>query len=132
MCDNIPAVYISKLVKARKNHQCCECQKAIAPGDHYLKAKGLWEGEWSMFATCASCQKLWDYLEWMGWECPSHGELRDVIFSQGLVADSNPHGRGRACAISTEVDWLRIGVGGRFELVENMKGDQTFQTDALR
>jgi len=125
MCEQRgPDVYELKPVKARKSHRCCECQKAIAPGQHYWKAKGLWEGEWSAFSTCPECQNLWNHLESMGWECPSHGGLRDEIFSQGLVADSNPHGRGRSCAISSEVDWLRVGVGGRFELVGNLEDDR--------
>jgi len=124
MCEQQgPDVYESKPVKARKCHRCCECQRAIAPGEHYWRAKGLWEGEWSSFSTCAECQRLWDRLELMGWEFAFHGGLRDEIFSQGFVTDSDSDRRGRACAISTEVDWLRVGVGGRFELVENLEGD---------
>ena len=125
MCDSTPAdVYELKPVKARKCHRCCECQRAIAPGEHYWRAKGLWEGEWSAFSTCAGCQNLWNHLEVMGWECPSHGGLRDEIFSQGLVADSESDRSGRACAISAEVNWLRVGVGGKFELVENLENDR--------
>jgi len=48
---------------ARKPHICCECRRAIKPGERYQVISGLWEGEWSTYKTCESCADLRDALE---------------------------------------------------------------------
>jgi hypothetical protein len=44
--------------KARKHHTCSECGQPIAPGDTYEYVFGVWEGETSVFKTCALCDKI--------------------------------------------------------------------------
>lgn len=44
-----------KMVKARKEHRCCECHRTIQPGESYEKTVGNWEGAFSVFKTCAHC-----------------------------------------------------------------------------
>lgn len=53
-----PQVFTSKLVKARKVHQCYECGNAIKPGEMYELVKGLWDGRWSTYKTCWVCQAV--------------------------------------------------------------------------
>jgi hypothetical protein len=41
--------------KASKPYRCGECRAVINPGETYERFKGLWDGEWSTFVTCAGC-----------------------------------------------------------------------------
>lgn len=43
---------------ARKQHECCECDDTIEPGDQYEHAKGLWDGSWDEFRTCRICAAI--------------------------------------------------------------------------
>jgi hypothetical protein len=44
--------------KANKEHKCCECQGIITKGENYHLLKGLWDGSWYNFKTCADCKIL--------------------------------------------------------------------------
>lgn len=48
----------TKIVKARKQHKCCECGFAISAGDRYQRIDGIWEGEAKSFFTCLSCAEV--------------------------------------------------------------------------
>lgn len=65
MCDcydaPAPEVYQTKMVTARKPHRCWECRDPIAAGDRYELTKGLWEGSWGSFKTCADCAAVKEY-----------------------------------------------------------------------
>jgi hypothetical protein len=51
-------LYIDKIVKARKEHKCCECREPIKKGEKYESVKMLYEGDWSAYKTCISCLRI--------------------------------------------------------------------------
>lgn len=61
---------------ARKQHQCCECQGTVAPGDTYERYTELRDGFWGTWITCEPCADLRESL--MDAMCPPLGELRDT------------------------------------------------------
>lgn len=44
--------------KARKSHQCYECEQEIRPGEKYEKIVGKWDDEISTFEFCMVCSEL--------------------------------------------------------------------------
>jgi len=59
MCDGeTPKVFDCRIVKANKNHECCECHKEIMRGEEYEYLRGLWEDQWLSFKTCLDCAEL--------------------------------------------------------------------------
>lgn len=56
--DSGPEVFSKTWRKARKDHRCCECGETIRPGQTYEYVKGLWDGSWDDFKTCAPCAKI--------------------------------------------------------------------------
>jgi len=52
-----------KTVKARKAHECSECEREIRPGETYERFKGLIDGRWSLYTTCEHCQAARSWLE---------------------------------------------------------------------
>ena len=76
---------MTKTLKARKLHKCCECGTDIWPGEIYERCTGKWEGEISTFATCRFCAGMRrDFAP-----CSCFGEL-DTILTEELgmnVAD---------------------------------------------
>lgn len=67
----------TKIIKARKEHVCCECGETINSGEKYEYASGLWDGSWSHYKTCEICLRIRDEVCCGGW---IFGELRDVIW----------------------------------------------------
>lgn len=71
-----PSFYDEKIVKARKQHKCCECHKTIKKDEKYHFVSGMWEGGFDTYRTCLPChgirrdffqcgfifEKLWDDL----------------------------------------------------------------------
>jgi len=54
--DESPAaLYNSKMIKARKEHKCCECYSTIRPGECYENVRANWEGTWTTIKTCRTC-----------------------------------------------------------------------------
>jgi len=74
--DSAADVCEAKMVKARKEHTCCECGEKIQPGEKYECTRGLWEGSWDYFKTCYPCVCIRNELCCHGWE---FGELRGVV-----------------------------------------------------
>lgn len=71
-----PAFTETKIVKARKQHLCCECQEYIEPGKQYECTSGLWDGSFSRFATCLPCMRIRKHYCPHGW---IYGELRNTL-----------------------------------------------------
>ena len=46
--------------KARKQHICIECRRTIKINEMYEYAKGLYDGQWYEFKTCADCLSIRD------------------------------------------------------------------------
>jgi len=62
-----PAVCATSTRTARKEHHCCECGELIGKGQRYENVRGLWDGHWSEFKTCAPCAAIRrDFLS-CGW-----------------------------------------------------------------
>ena len=73
-----PELYKDKIVKARKEHKCCECGERIAIGERHEHAKGKWDGNWDSYRTCLFCTKLRAELCCFGgW---IFGELRELVW----------------------------------------------------
>jgi hypothetical protein len=80
-----PAVYTNKTVTARKEHECCECGCAIKPGQRYELARGLWDGEWKTFKTCAPCAQIQkDFMSCGILHGGLWGELREIFSDEDL------------------------------------------------
>jgi len=72
-----PEFYDVKIVIARKQHECCECQGVINPGQKYERVTGRWEHEFSTFKTCIPCRSIrLDYCSG-GWY---YGGLAETIY----------------------------------------------------
>ncbi len=56
--DNPPEVYREVTRKAAKEHRCYECGGAIAKGDLYRIASGIWDGEPSSYKWCHDCATI--------------------------------------------------------------------------
>lgn len=50
--------YEAKIIKARKQHKCCECDLDIKPGQRYEVVSGLFDGEFFRQKTCLICCEL--------------------------------------------------------------------------
>lgn len=57
-----PTMYVRKTVKARKPHRCCECGRAIEPGEQYQRVVGVWDGTFDKHTTCGQCVSAADLL----------------------------------------------------------------------
>ena len=92
---DMPIVYESKTVRARKPAKCCECDCAIDVGSEYNRHSGLWDGQWSTFKMCLLCGEISsevfrhvDYDEgyefgglfywWEEGECRSHKDVDEL------------------------------------------------------
>lgn len=79
-CD-LPDVYVERMVVARKQYGCVECQHRIFPGEKYQRIKGLWGGEWATYSTCECCARarcaLADELDFG--ECVAIGSLAEEM-----------------------------------------------------
>lgn len=47
-----------KIVKARKEHMCDECEETIKPGEQYESIRGKCEEGWIEHKTCIPCQRI--------------------------------------------------------------------------
>lgn len=76
-CDGDPCEFASvKKVTARKEHQCCECDRTILKGETYEYVSGVWSGKFSTYKTCLRCIEVREKF------CPDgffFGELKDTI-----------------------------------------------------
>lgn len=56
--DGYNDVCDSSVVKARKQHKCCECDNSIEVGSIYKRTSVLFDGSWSKYKTCARCANV--------------------------------------------------------------------------
>jgi len=66
----------SRVVKAGKNHICCECRGVIKKGEQYERVSGKWDGYFDRYKTCLFCLQLRRTYCPRGWV---FGELRETI-----------------------------------------------------
>jgi hypothetical protein len=71
-----------KWPKARKEHKCEECGRAIAKGEIYQKFSGKFDGDMYHVETCAQCAEIRSVFSCEAW--PMWGELwkdaREILF----------------------------------------------------
>ena len=51
--------HTQRVVKARKEHKCCQCQKDIKVGENALCEKGFIDGQPHSAYTCIECCDKW-------------------------------------------------------------------------
>lgn len=57
--DADPAEFSNReIVKARKEHVCCECGGVIPKGSRYERTAGKWDGEFAAYSTCELCVEV--------------------------------------------------------------------------
>lgn len=92
-CDyERPEIYKQKEVKAKKNHECCECGGTIKKGTHYTMTSGLWDSNFWNFKTCCFCTDLQNSLLASN-RCISHGGLAYDYeeYLEDIRSDLNPN-----------------------------------------
>lgn len=57
-----PSIIRTSRPVARKEHRCCECAGAIAPGQRYERTAGCWDGNWDEYVTCLLCVEIRDHF----------------------------------------------------------------------
>jgi hypothetical protein len=96
MCDcdcdyDPPAFYEQKLVRAKKDHTCCECGRTIRATEVYELASGKWDIGVCSYKTCVPCLILWTSLEQeTKCRCRIFGELMTEL---GAACDVAVHRR---------------------------------------
>jgi hypothetical protein len=75
--DEMPEFFLTDIVKARKEHKCCECDAKISVGEKYERVKGKWSGEIFTFKTCLICKRIREDYCPTGWE---YGGLQEAIW----------------------------------------------------
>lgn len=74
--------------KARKQHGCESCNRTIPAGENYRRDSGLYDGEFTSFATCNQCESFMRELHARGiddWNTGGFISPRDVYWQD--VAD---------------------------------------------
>ena len=98
-----PLIHKAKIVKARKDHQCCECYKKIIPGEKYEYVKGKWNFGFAVHKTCLDCKSIrdtffdsWVYTE--VWDCFQNdfGDI-DSIVPESCIAELTPIAKNKVC-----------------------------------
>lgn len=56
--DYSPEFFNEDWRRARKEHRCDECRKAIEKGQSYKYISGKWDGEISVYKVCTDCDTL--------------------------------------------------------------------------
>ena len=119
--DGGPDVCTESLRVARKVHKCCECHREIKPGETYEHVRGLWDGYWSTYKTCADCKSVRDAL-FCSWSYETlWDDVRETLWqppsSECMIALTKP-ARDKICDI-VESYWdnlvKRTGMGNKEE-----------------
>lgn len=87
MDAELPSVSTTTTPKARKQHDCCECDVPILPGQCYERVEGCWDGEWRTYKTCIPCENL--RAECSDDGLYEYGSLRDSMLNGPLAPTSS-------------------------------------------
>jgi hypothetical protein len=61
--DGVPVdVHEQRIRRARKEHRCCACKRAIEPGSMYCNEVYVWDGTLETNKRCGACQKTYEHL----------------------------------------------------------------------
>lgn len=112
----------SQMRKARKVRVCGECARAIAIGEQYECASGLYDGRWDRHYTCAHCvaARSWLLVECNGWlyrgvleelgEHWGYGELYRSPWLEQAIAGMRAHWRTQDGPLMPPLEPYRRGV----------------------
>lgn len=118
-----PKVCTVRDVRARKQHWCCECGRAIEPGEQYELVKGLWDERWETHKTCLGCTRIRKHFCSSGWIYTALAEqVADCIgFNYTLDDDDDDDDEcGGPCRYEERCElcepyWLRMIADGLWE-----------------
>ncbi len=79
--DGVSVVLHDRDQKARKPHQCSECNRIIEIGEHYNVQRCVFDGEANSYKTCEHCQVV---KSWLTKECGGY-------LYQGVYEDIDQH-----------------------------------------
>ena len=76
-CDyDLPSVYSPRMVVAKKQYNCCECNGYILRGESHQYLFAIWDGNPSQLRTCLRCVDVWNFVEGnIPCACLIHGSL---------------------------------------------------------
>lgn len=85
-CDyERPEFYHSETRRARKQHRCTECGRAIQPGEKYEHVRAKWEGDIRTHNTCAHCLALREWVQaHVPCFCWAHGNIEEDAIETAL------------------------------------------------
>lgn len=87
--DDAPEIFNTKAIKAYprqgKSYCCYECRALIERGETHYLHKGLWDGQFSQYRICVSCNdyleqiwtSLWEDKSLSWFDAPVYGDLLD-------------------------------------------------------
>ena len=87
MCE-VPSCYVKEVIRARKDHKCCECHGWIRRGEHYHKHHGVWDGSGFTFKVCIECDLLRTDIDKdvsIVEERTAFGQLTESVFECGKL-----------------------------------------------
>lgn len=109
--DDGPEWYREKIVLARKQHRCAECQGVIPPATPYHYVVGKWDGDVSCFKVCPHCYFLRKAIAWV-----EIGEGCDEDESQPFLGDLAHAWNERAGHYAAALGLMDPEAGARWEL----------------
>jgi hypothetical protein len=97
--------------KCRKDHVCCECDRAIPKGSAYELFKGGGDGQCWTAKTCLQCVSLRAFLNISDWEDETSDSIQDAADYHALHATGSS---GQSCSIRSEYPELVRDRTGRW------------------
>ena len=101
-CDYVPSKFYSAAIrKARKEHECEECGRAIARGEKYEYVSGMWEDYIDTYKTCLGCVELKKLVkQFVPCFCWHHRTLHDD------AKETADYYRGECPELLVRVRWM--------------------------
>lgn len=80
-CDyDQPEFWSKRDSKAKKEHRCYECGRAIKPGEVFETVAGKWDGHFDTFKTCSHCRDIRQFVKnSVPCFCWAHGNLDEDV-----------------------------------------------------
>ena len=104
------SLFKSKIVTARKEHQCCECHRKIMLGEEYENVNGKWDFGFETDKTCLDCVSLRDvfFESWIYtqvWEnFQDDFGYTDSVIPESCIAALTPGASAKVCEL-IELSW---------------------------
>lgn len=113
-----------KIVKGRKDYECCECNVALGKGSKHEYVSGIWGNSNLEFRTCLECVDRWKDLivkhYGVNFTPFNHGDLNEAIAYVEFQAALDSCDRNRLAAAIKEYEPFTYGEA-RLEVEEAKK-----------